>query len=105
DLDGAQEICDRLEPHRPDNGRLQALRAIVAIDRGVSPDDWERAIDRALELEPNDPFVLLAAARARSARGDAEGARTLLDRSREHLEARRDAGTRAFHDRLASRWG
>src|SRR5690606_9570035 len=42
DLDGAQEICDRLEPHRPDNGRLQALRAIVAIDRGVSPDDWER---------------------------------------------------------------
>lgn len=106
DLTGAAEACERLgTAERVGSSNVHALRALVALERGDAAEAWEREVGRALELDPEDPFVLLIAARARSVEGNSTAAREFLERSRQRLQERQDAGTRTYHERLAARWG
>jgi tetratricopeptide (TPR) repeat protein len=84
-LAALEEVIER----DPDN--VRALRLRAALTTASEPEAAEATLDRALELEPGEPWTQTLRARLRRARGDLDGARAdlraVLERDPEFADA------------------
>ena len=62
-LDRVNSILDAAIELAPESGGLQAVRGVLAEERGESQEVIAAAYDAALELDPNEPLALLGRAR------------------------------------------
>lgn len=88
DLAGMESKLRRLIALQPEHGHAYNALGYALADRGLRLPEAEALIDRALELLPDDPFILDSKGWVRFRQGDADSALTYLRRA---LAARPDA--------------
>ena len=105
-LDLAAECFERACELKGDNAEALAGRALVAVERGEgSTDDAREWIERAIEIEPLDPLVLLSSARWHQVSGDLKTGRQRCAAAIARLGELARAGSASYYEKLAERWG
>lgn len=79
----ARQVADRVVEAAPDTAAFHTIRALVLESQGAPRDDLRAALDRALEIDPNDWQALEARARLTHAEGDLDAAVALWERAAE----------------------